>query len=62
MYSLTTLKRNVPVYIFVSHNLYTCRPLREVYHLWNLAGGDLQGELKKRGLIKVKSPVLTLPQ
>ena len=37
------------------------RPLREVYHLWRLAGGDMEGELKKRGLIKTKPPIMTLP-
>ena len=37
------------------------RPLREVYHLWTLAGGDMEGELKKRGLIKTKPPIMTLP-
>ena len=37
------------------------RPLREVYHLWTLAGGDLEGELKKRGLIKTKPPIMSLP-
>ena len=37
------------------------RPLQEVYHLWTLAGGDMEGELKKRGLIKTKPPIMTLP-
>ena len=37
------------------------RPLHEVYHLWRLAGGDMEGELKKRGLIKTKPPIMTLP-
>ena len=36
------------------------RPLHEVYHLWRLAGGDMEGELKKRGLIKTKPPIMTL--
>ena len=38
-----------------------CRPLHEVFHLWTLAGGDLEGELKKRGLIKTKPPIMSLP-
>ncbi|XP_078369645.1 TBC domain-containing protein kinase-like protein isoform X2 [Oculina patagonica] len=42
-------------------DLLSERPLHEVYHLWRLAGGDLEGELKKRGLIKTKPPIMTLP-
>jgi len=42
-------------------DLLSERPLREVYHLWRLAGGDMEGELKKRGLIKTKPPIMTLP-
>jgi len=42
-------------------DLLSERPLREVYHLWTLAGGDLEGELKKRGLIKTKPPIMSLP-
>ena len=37
------------------------RPTAEVYHLWNLAGGDVFAVLKKCGLINSKSPSLTLP-
>ncbi|EDO40792.1 predicted protein [Nematostella vectensis] len=44
-----------------SEDLLAERPLGEVYHLWSLAGGDLEGELKKRGLIKTKPPILSLP-
>lgn len=42
-------------------DLLSERPLQEVYHLWTLAGGDMEGELKKRGLIKTKPPIMTLP-
>lgn len=42
-------------------DLLSERPLQEVYHLWTLAGGDLEGELKKRGLIKAKPPIMSLP-
>lgn len=42
-------------------DLLSERPLHEVYHLWRLAGGDMEGELKKRGLIKTKPPIMTLP-
>ncbi|XP_031552382.1 TBC domain-containing protein kinase-like protein isoform X2 [Actinia tenebrosa] len=38
------------------------RPLSEVYYLWCLAGGDIEGELKKQGLIKTKPPILSLPK
>lgn len=36
--------------------------LSELYHLWQLAGGDVQGELKKNGLIRNKSPILSIPK
>lgn len=35
--------------------------LNELYYLWQLAGGDVQAELKKSGLIKNKPPVLAVP-
>lgn len=37
------------------------RLLKELYHMWHLAGGDVQAELKKQGLIRSKAPILTLP-
>lgn len=37
------------------------RPLQELYYLWRLAGGDLQAELRKQGLIRNKPPILSLP-
>jgi TBC domain-containing protein kinase-like protein len=37
------------------------RPLSEVYYLWTLAGGDLESELKKQGLIRSKPPIMQLP-
>jgi len=42
-------------------DLLSERPLHEVFHLWTLAGGDLEGELKKCGLIKAKPPIMSLP-
>lgn len=36
--------------------------LREFYHWWQLAGGDVLLELKKQGLIRSSPPVLTLPR
>nr|XP_018914620.1 PREDICTED: TBC domain-containing protein kinase-like protein isoform X2 [Bemisia tabaci] len=38
------------------------RDLNEIYYLWQLSGGDVEGELKRRGLIKNKPPILCLPQ
>ncbi|ALC49732.1 CG4041 [Drosophila busckii] len=37
-------------------------PLSQIYHLWQLAGGDVQSELKKEGLIRSEAPILALPQ
>lgn len=37
-------------------------PLTQIYHLWQLAGGDVQAELKKEGLIRSEAPILALPQ
>ncbi|XP_055533546.1 TBC domain-containing protein kinase-like protein [Wyeomyia smithii] len=38
-----------------------CGSLAEIYNLWQLAGGDVQQELKKEGLIKSEAPILSLP-
>ncbi|CAG0894600.1 unnamed protein product [Darwinula stevensoni] len=38
------------------------RSLEEIYHLWQLAGGDVSTELKKQGLIRSKPPILSLPK
>ena len=38
------------------------RPLAEVYHLWRLAGGDLEAELRNQGRVKAKPPILTVPK
>ncbi|KAG8266729.1 hypothetical protein J6590_065763 [Homalodisca vitripennis] len=43
------------------NNLLSERPLQELYYLWRLAGGDLQAELKKQGLVRSKPPILSLP-
>ncbi|XP_037071234.1 TBC domain-containing protein kinase-like protein [Pollicipes pollicipes] len=37
------------------------RSLHEVYHLWRLAGGDLEAELRNQGRVKAKPPILTVP-
>lgn len=36
------------------------RPLEEVYYLWQLAGGDLEAELRRQELIRAKPPVVTI--
>ncbi|KAG7175816.1 TBC domain-containing protein kinase-like protein-like [Homarus americanus] len=38
------------------------RPMREVYHLWQLAGGNVEQELKKQKLVRIKPAILTLPR
>ncbi|KAG7278552.1 hypothetical protein CRUP_033420, partial [Coryphaenoides rupestris] len=38
------------------------RSIDEVYHLWCLAGGDLEKELTNQGIIQSKPPVCTLPK
>lgn len=35
--------------------------INELYHWWQLAGGDVYLELKKQGLIRSSPPILTLP-
>lgn len=34
----------------------------ELYHYWQLAGGDVYSELKKEGLIRSNPPILTIPK
>lgn len=36
-------------------------PLKHIYHWWQLAGGDVPGELKKAGLIRSEAPILKMP-
>ena len=37
------------------------RSLKEVYFWWSLAGGDLHGEVQKKGLVKTRPAILNLP-
>ncbi|XP_075156009.1 TBC domain-containing protein kinase-like protein [Haematobia irritans] len=37
-------------------------PLDQIYYWWQLAGGDVQAELKKEGLIRSEAPILAIPQ
>lgn len=34
----------------------------QIYYLWQLAGGDIQGELKKEGLIRSEAPIFSVPK
>ncbi|XP_069678323.1 TBC domain-containing protein kinase-like protein [Periplaneta americana] len=52
--------RRKPVSKSVKHPLLE-RSLQELYYLWHLAGGDVQTELKKQGLIRSKAPILSIP-
>jgi hypothetical protein len=38
------------------------RTLKEVYYFWQLAGGDVIGELKRQGLTRKKPAILSLPR
>ena len=35
--------------------------VREIYYLWQLAGGDIRAELRKHGLMVTTPPILSLP-
>lgn len=37
-------------------------PLKMIYYWWQLAGGDVQVELKKEGLIRSEAPILSMPK
>lgn len=37
-------------------------PLDQIYYLWQLAGGDVQSELKSEGLIRSEAPILAIPR
>ena len=53
--------RRLPVCRSIKHPLLE-RSLQELYYLWHLAGGDVQAELKKQGLIRTKAPILSIPK
>lgn len=48
------------VEIKTSRGLMGCK-LQYLYYWWQLAGGDIQGELKKNYLIKNSPPILSMP-
>jgi TBC domain-containing protein kinase-like protein len=35
--------------------------VREIYYLWQLAGGDVFAELRKHGLMITTPPVVSIP-
>lgn len=53
---LNEIDKNVPM---IKDHL-SQRPLEEMYYLWQLAGGDLEAELRRQELIKAKPPVVTI--
>ncbi|KAJ2950790.1 hypothetical protein O0L34_g9055 [Tuta absoluta] len=57
---LSKLKCKVLVEVKRPRGLLGCK-LQFLYHWWQLAGGDIQGELKKNYLIKNTPPILTMP-
>jgi len=42
-------------------DLLSRRHISEIYYLWKLAGGDLEGSLRKAGLIHQNPPITQLP-
>lgn len=43
-----------------ARGLLGCK-LQYLYHWWQLAGGDIQAELKKNYLVKNSPPILSMP-
>lgn len=42
--------------------LLSKRPLAEVFYLWQLAGGDIEAELRKTGILRNKPQIFSLPR
>ena len=42
-------------------DLLSRRHISEIYYLWKLAGGDLEGSLRKAGLLRQQPPITQLP-
>ncbi|XP_017470933.1 PREDICTED: TBC domain-containing protein kinase-like protein isoform X2 [Rhagoletis zephyria] len=58
--------KNIKAYAYIAPSkspifLLRC-PLEQIYYWWQLAGGDVQSELKKEGLIRSEAPILAIPQ
>ncbi|XP_013107196.1 TBC domain-containing protein kinase-like protein [Stomoxys calcitrans] len=58
--------KNLDLYLVTpiekSSTLLLRMPLEQIYYWWQLAGGDVQAELKKEGLIRSEAPILSIPQ
>ncbi|KAK9887878.1 hypothetical protein WA026_000183 [Henosepilachna vigintioctopunctata] len=52
------VQRNNPSKVCEKYQIFT---LKELYHWWKLAGGDIILELKKQGLIRSSPPILSMP-
>ncbi|XP_061379002.1 TBC domain-containing protein kinase-like protein [Danaus plexippus] len=57
---LSIMNTRTPSEIKPVRGLMGCK-LQYLYHWWQLAGGDIQAELKKNGLIKNSPPILSMP-
>jgi len=42
-------------------DLLSRRHVSEIYYLWKLAGGDLEGSLRKAALLRQHPPITQLP-
>ncbi|XP_076359220.1 TBC domain-containing protein kinase-like protein isoform X2 [Tachypleus tridentatus] len=60
--SLRCEKLEIPTKATPTKNHLLRRPLEEIYYLWQLTGGDVETELKRQGLIKVKPAICTQPK
>lgn len=58
--------RNLDLYVVTPREkspiLLLRMPLEQIYYWFQLAGGDVQAELKKEGLIRSEAPILAIPQ
>ena len=43
-------------------DLLSQRLIQEVFHWWSLAGGDLEAELRRNGVINLQPPICRLPR
>ncbi|XP_033217840.1 TBC domain-containing protein kinase-like protein [Belonocnema kinseyi] len=55
------LKNNKKIEEENSYTKVIVRKMDELYYLWQLAGGDINLELKKQGLIRSRPPILSIP-
>lgn len=60
--SLASYKKKEPEGINKICEPFQVFTLHELYHWWQLAGGDVFQELKKQGLIRSSPPILSVPR